>query len=266
MSRATPIPFDPDQLGQVTQPKRHAQPAALALNEILTAKPMEPGKAPYTPFDPEPPSSKPYFDPASGTGPAPMLSEILAAMPMESGEAPHPDDLKGTAKPLDNDAKWKLSDLAKRTYDHLKNAGEIPAGESLENFRRRVSVGACGKRISQACHGDRKLIQAAFLALKGQAGQAARAVAKAATTALDIAKHTLWAKVHELQLPPAYAETLSRRFYKCDVAQIHSPKQVWSLMYTIINNANAASGKGSPNNRFKSAKAKRLASKQTKSL
>ncbi len=268
MSRATPIPFDPDQLGQVTQPKRHAQPTALALNEILTAKPMESGKAPHTPFDPEPPSSKPCFDPASGTGPATMLSDILAGMPMESVEAPHPDDLKGTAKPLDNDAKWKLSDLAKRTYDHLKNAGQIPAGESLETFRRRIAVEACGKRISHASHGDRKLIQAAFLALKGQVREAARAAAQAASTPLDIAKHTLWKKVHELDLTPAYAESICRRFYRCTVAELRSPKQVWTLFYTVQNNANAAAGKGSDENRFKSLRAKRPATRKhrTKSL
>lgn len=228
MSRPTPVPFDPDQHGQVTPPKRPAQEAETA---------------------------------------APLLSQILAAMPTESVAPVHPDDLKGTAKPLDKQAKWRLSELAEATYQHLQNAGQIPAGETLETFRRRVSVEACGRRISHASHGDRKLIQAAFLRLKGQVHQAARAVAQAASTPLDIAKHKLWEKVHELDLTPAYAESICRRFFRCTIAELKSPRQVWSVFYTVQNNANKAAGKGNDANRFKSLRAKRQASKrQTKSL
>ncbi|HEY1048188.1 MAG TPA: hypothetical protein VGE39_00480 [Prosthecobacter sp.] len=223
MSRPTPVPFDPDQHGQVVAPKRPAQEAETT---------------------------------------APLLSEILAAMPTESAPAIHPDDLKGTAKPLDKQAKWRLSELAEATYQHLQNAGQIPAGETLESFRRRIAVEACGRRISHASHGDRKLIQAAFLKLKGQVHQAARAVAQAASTPLDIAKHKLWEKVHELDLTPAYAESICRRFFRCTVAELKTPRQVWSVFYTVQNNANAAAGKGSPNNRFKSLRAKRQAARK----
>ncbi|MCW0218372.1 MAG: hypothetical protein OJI67_08630 [Prosthecobacter sp.] len=209
------------------------------------------------PFDPD---LLGQVTPAEKAEPAPlMLSQVMA-------ELDHPDNLKGVAKPLDNDAKWKLSDLAKRTYNQLHNAGQISTGETLESFRRRVSIAACGKRISQACHADRMLIQAAFLTLKGQTREAARAVVKAATTALDIAKHKLWEKVSELHLTPSYAEGISRRFYRCDIAQLTHPKQVWAVFYTIVNNANKAAGKGNDSNRWKALRAKRQTTKTTKSL
>lgn len=190
----------------------------------------------------------------AATPSAPLLSDLLAAQPATEQAAP--EDLKGTSKPLDNRAKWQLSDLAAKTYQHLSQAGQIPAGEKLEAFRQRVSLEACGRRISHATHGDRMLIQAAFLRLRGAVHQAARAVAKAATTPLDIARHKLWETVHQLNLTPAYAESICRRFYRCEVAELRSPKQVWTILYTVRNNANAAAGRGSASNRFKSRKAK----------
>jgi hypothetical protein len=171
----------------------------------------------------------------------------------------------GTSAPLDKNAKWKLSELAEATFNQLRRNGEL-AGEKLEGFRRRIAIAACGRRISQACHGDRMLIQSAFLKLKGAVRQAAQAQAKAATTALDIALYKLSEAVKQTGLSESYAEGISRRIYKRPICALTSSKEVWTIIFTIKNNANAAAGKGQPSNRFKSLRAKRQTSKQTKSL
>ena len=195
-----------------------------------------------------------------------MLSQIIQGLPPESTIAPERSHGPGTAKPLSNHEKWQLSELAQVTYGVLKKAGQIPEGETVNAFRQRIAIQACARRISQATHGDRMLIQAAFLKLKGEAQAAARATVKATTTALDIARHKLWEKVHELKLSPNYAEGISRRIFKRDICALTTDKQVWAIFYTLVNNANAAAGKGNKANRFKSLKAKREASKKGKSL
>lgn len=208
MNRPSFIPFDPDQMGEVTPPRR------------------TPGAAPAAP--------------AKAEGP-------------------------GTAKPLSNREKWQLSALAEATYEHLKAAGQIPAGECLEHFRHRIAEAACGRRISQASHGDRMLIQAAFLALKGNIRQAARAQVKAAGTAVEIARHKLREAANRHGLSTAYVEGIARRIYKRGVVEL-TAKEVWSILYTVNNAANAAAGKGRRENRYKALRAKRDASKQTPSL
>lgn len=187
-----------------------------------------------------------------------MLSDVIAGL--AEPEIPAKSEGPGTSAPLDNKAKWKLSELAEATYNHLRGNGELK-GERLEGFRRRIAIAACGRRISQACLGDRMLIQSAFLKIKGAVRQAAQAQAKAATTALDIALFKLREALKLTGLSESYAEGISRRIYKCPICALTSSKQVWTIIYTIKNNANAAAGKGNADNRFKSLKAKRAAGK-----
>lgn len=226
MSRQAPTPFVPDQFEQA---------------QVL----------------PLPPA------PAAGV----MLSEIIAQqdwhMPeAEGGTAPAPhgrSEGPGTAKPLDKIQKWRLSDLAEHVYDFLKQRGEL-AGETLDGFRRRVAIAACTRRISQASHGDYKLIQAEFLKLKNRPVAAARALAQAATTAESIALFKLRESLKLHGLTEAYAEGIAQRIYKRPLASLKH-KEIWTVNYTVRNNGNAKTGKGSKANRFKSLRAKREAGK-----
>ena len=213
-----------------------------------------------TPFDPDSISQGCTEAPAGM-----MLSDLLARTPEAAPELPTGAVGPGTSAPLDKRAKWQLSELAEATHDLLTKSGEL-AGETLAAFRQRVAIAACGKRISQACLGDRMLIQSAFLKLKGSANQAARAQVKAATTALDIARHKLGSELRAASLSESYAEGISRRIYKRPICALTSPKQVWTIIFTVKNNANARDGKGRKENRFKSLRAKRQTSPKNKSL
>jgi len=179
-----------------------------------------------------------------------MLSDVIG---QARAEGP------GTARPLDNAAKWRLSALAERAFEMLKARGLL-VGEELKGYRGRIAMAACGKRISQACLGDRMLIQGAFLREMDRAEEAGRAVMKAQGTAKDIALH----KLRELGLkkgfPKAYAEGVAWRVFKLTLEQC-SAEQVWSVFYTLNNNANKRDGKGCEANRWKKLKGQRNAKK-----
>ena len=192
------------------------------------------------------------FDPDSVPSAGLMLSDVMQTLP----EAPAPEQARGTSAPLNQREKWQLSELANAAHTKLTKMGLIH-GEPLAEFRQRLSVAACGKRISQASHGDRMLIQAAFLEVMGRAQQAARAQVKAATTALDIAKHSLAKQCKERGLSTEYADGIARRIYKRPVCSLTNAKEVWTVFYTVTNNANARDGKGNAANRFKSLRSKR---------
>ena len=179
------------------------------------------------------------------TGQAGSLSHATHAEPAE----------KGTAKPLTNHQKWKLSELAESVYEFLRSLGELK-GERLEAFRQRIAVNACGSRISHASHGDFKFIQAAFLNERGRAEAARRTLVQAQATPAKIAMHKLIDLCKQTNTPANYVHTLAVRFYKG--AELHdlTAKQLWTLFYTVRNNANAKAGVGSKENRFKSKRGK----------
>lgn len=169
---------------------------------------------------------------------------------------PNDEGLKGVAKPLTNHQKWKLSELAESVYVYLKQHGEL-AGETLDGFRRRVAISACGQRISHAAHGDYATIQRAFIDVRQGLEARRQAVGSREATALKIALHKLWELCAKTHTPRHAAETISRRFYKgAGVDQLTTAKQVWCVFYTVQNNADAAAGRGNAANRFKNKRRK----------
>lgn len=183
-----------------------------------------------------------------------MLSQLIDAQDWHGTGDSH-DAPRGTAKPLSNHQKWKLSDLAEAVYNYLRSQGEL-VGENVEGYRHRIAIKACGRRISQASHGDFKLIQAAFLKERGRVEAARRALAQAQATPQAIALHKIWELCSQTKTPTSTPHTLAARFYKgAQLGQLNT-RQLWTLFYTIRNNANAKAGKGSPANRFKSKRRK----------
>lgn len=216
-------------------------------------------KITLTPFDPD--SLAPargwtadvVIDEVAELPPGMMLSDLLKGAPAEAA----PEQGPGTAAPLDKRRKWILSELAERAY---KAAKPLTPGESLKDYRGRIATAACGRRISLASVGDYKVIQAAFLHELGAAQAAARAAAQATGTARDIALWNLGKALKKHGKSEGYAEGIAARIYKRPIAALGG-KEVWTVIYTINNNANAAAGKGNADNRFKSLKAKRAANK-----
>lgn len=193
-----------------------------------------------------------------------MLSDLLASMEPSAEEKaklweaaqPTMEAGPGTSAPLDNRRKGILSVLARQTWLQLQARGVIDQLETLEAFRGRISMEACGRRIRFATVGDFKVIQSAFLREAGKQREAAKAAAKAVSTARDIA----WAKVTETLrkrgFSLGYAEGIAARIYKRPLASLRT-NELWAVNYTLINNANARDGKGKASNRFKKLKASR---------
>jgi len=206
----------------------------------------------FIPFDPD------AHAVAGVTVSAPPAGETMLSQVIDAADwhAPEAEVLKGVAKPLNNHQKWKLSELAESVYVYLKQHGEL-AGETLDGFRRRVAIAACGQRISHAVHGDYRAIQKAFIDMRQGLEVKRQQLTDREATALAIAKHKLWELCLKTHTPRHAAETIARRYNKgAGVEQLTTAKQVWCVFYTVQNNANAASGHGSAANRFKSKRRK----------
>lgn len=214
----------------------------------------------FIPFDPDAHAASGVVVSAPPAGET-MLSQVIDAADWHgSGNdecgMTNAECLKGVAKPLNNHQKWKLSELAESVYVYLKRRGEL-AGETLDGFRRRVAIAACGQRISHASHGDYRAIQAAFIDLQQGLEVKRQQLTDREATALAIAKHKLWELCAKTHTPRQAAETIARRFYKgVGVEQLTTARQVWGVFYTVQNNASAAAGHGSAANRFKSKRRK----------
>ncbi len=212
----------------------------------------------FTPFDPDSVGGAAITVHAVPTGET-MLSEVIAQGDWHMPEAEPTGEGPGTSQPLDNTAKWRLSDLAERAFDLLKSRGLL-VGEDLKGYRGRIAVAACGRRISQACIGDRMKIQAAFLHEMDRDEEASRCVVKAKATAKDIALHKLRELCREKQYPINYGESIAWRVYKRTLAQL-TAKETWKVFFTINNNGSQRDGKGCPANRWKKLKSQRNAKK-----
>lgn len=186
---------------------------------------------------------------------APAGCEVVEPEDLTGDHGGNGDDRKGVSKPLTNRQKFLLSDLAKHVYAALRGRGLL-VGVRLEDWRRNIAEKACGQRISRASHGDYKAIQAAFLHERGDEAGERRAMVQAQSTPQSIALYKLREMLKQTHTPLAYAETLARRFYKTGNLADLTAKQVWTLSFTIRNNASQAAGKGSAGNRFKSRRAK----------
>lgn len=188
-----------------------------------------------------------------------MLSEVIAQSEWDMPEAGALGDGPGTSRPLDKMAKFRLSELAGRAFEMLKARGLL-AGEDLKGYRGRIAMAACGRRISQACLGDRMKIQAAFLHEMDRAEEAGRCAMKAMGTAKDIALHKLKELCVKKQFPKAYAEGVAWRVFKMTLEDLNA-KQVWAVFFTLNNNASKRDGKGCEANRWKKLKGQRNAKK-----
>jgi hypothetical protein len=165
---------------------------------------------------------------------------------------------KGLSRPLDNDAKWRLVRLAKEAWTAVDPEADF---ETWRQAEARQATG--GLSISEACVRHYRLIQAHFLRLKGAVKAAQHAEQRAALGALEIARNALKRTLAETKQDWQAARTIASRFYKGAALKDLTAKQVWSVCFTLRNNA--AAGRGRPANRFKAKRAKRAEVRSQKS-
>lgn len=189
------------------------------------------------------------FDP--DTYPTPLAAAAAAVAGDPIDQADRGDDERGLSRPLDKDAKWRLVRLAKEAWEAVDPEADFDTWRQAE--ARRATGGLS---ISEACVRHYRLIQAHFLRLKGAVEAARHAEQRAALQPLEIARNALRRQLAETKQDWQAARTIASRFYKGAALRDLTAKQVWSVVFTLRNNASAAAGRGKAANRFKAKRAK----------
>lgn len=143
--------------------------------------------------------------------------------------------------PLSNRQKRDLSKLASRLFAleaaRARGRGETPATSKAagDAFRRDQVAAACGKLGLRCCsQDDYKLVEAHFLNLLGESGQAMNALVKHQTNPRRVAEYKLVQACEQAGLNLAYAAKICWHQFKCSLEDANE-KQIWCLIFTMKN-------------------------------
>ncbi|OAI55553.1 hypothetical protein AYO49_05465 [Verrucomicrobiaceae bacterium SCGC AG-212-N21] len=131
---------------------------------------------------------------------------------------------------LSNEEKRELSKLARRAWQYMTRNGATDEDEGP--FRQRISIQACGRRISEALRDHYHSIEAAFLLILGETKQALQAADKSQTAGRRIALHKLTELLASQQRTLEYAAPLLRNFYRTTL-ELATTKQLWAVYYEL---------------------------------
>jgi integrase len=148
--------------------------------------------------------------------------------------APHQDYAQRSLNAkLSKNEKTTLAILARQAFDVMKRAGAID--ETADDFRHRISLQACGCRISEARRRHFNDLKAAFLVITGDTAGALNAGTRAQTEDVRIALAKLRAELRFNHLQEPYANHICRSKFKCDL-QDATANQLWSLYFDVKKN------------------------------
>jgi hypothetical protein len=144
--------------------------------------------------------------------------------------------------PLSNLQKRHLSQMARRALNRAaalaRGRGETFAVDE-QTYRREEVIRACGKHGLRCCsQDDYKTIEAHFLDLLGDHGQAFNAQVQAATEKRRQAEAVLVRELAKAGLHISYANAICQRQFRCTIFDA-TERQLWNLVYTIRNRAAA---------------------------
>ncbi len=149
----------------------------------------------------------------------------------------------GLSHRLDNESKYKLVVAARSVWELLTARGAIDEDE--EGFRHRLSIQACGRRISEAQRGDYNLIVATLKATAGDTRAALHAANRHGTDGKRIALHKLTELLASQGHPIHYAIPYLRSARKTTLEDATS-KDLWAAFYRF-NGGNKAAAKRAHN-------------------
>jgi hypothetical protein len=155
---------------------------------------------------------------------AAALKPISTAKHAEDGACPD-----GGWKVLTKEQKARLSILAREAFQFQK-----VQGFTVDEWRREISIRACGVRISEATQSQWADLKSAFEDLTGKPERAFRTQMREGDNKRRVAMHKLTQALAAKNLAPSYAATICRAQFKCALEQA-SAKQLWCLFYTITN-------------------------------
>lgn len=137
-------------------------------------------------------------------------------------------DEKGLNTLISKDERSELAIEARKAFKKLEGNGATD--ETFDEFRHRIAINACGRRISEALRGDYGKIAAAFAAISGNTGRAIRIAVRSETEGRRIALVKLTELLHGLGHEISYAAPLLWNFYKVRLEDATS-KQLWAVFY-----------------------------------
>lgn len=146
--------------------------------------------------------------------------------------------------PLSREQKARLCLLAREAFDRLEESGLIPEGERFEGWRRAEQARAMGCEefsLTGATQRDFRALRAHFGALKGDMRRAFRDAlgAEPETADRELVVHKLREACAECGvLWPNYPESICRTQFRRPLAEA-TPKQLWSLFFTVRNRRKA---------------------------
>ena len=147
-----------------------------------------------------------------------------------AGDAGCPD---AAWKALSREQKARLSILAAKAYQ-----AQQVQGMTVDEWRREVSIRACGMRISEATNAQWADLKSAFLSLAGKPEQAFETQLREADNKRRIAMHKLTTACRERGLHVSYPGSICHAQFKVPLAEA-SAKQLWCLFYTVTNRRKA---------------------------
>ena len=123
--------------------------------------------------------------------------------------------------PLTNPQKARLAILAREAFDARSvSVGGPDDGIDFDEWRRREVGAACGKFGLRACsQDDFLLVEAHFLRLAGRGPEADRAYIAAIGSDRRHLESNVFQACRRYDLRPAYAASLCRNIYKCEISQ-----------------------------------------------
>jgi hypothetical protein len=139
---------------------------------------------------------------------------------------------RGLGAKLSKGEKTHLAIEARKAYAKMEGNGATD--ESFDEFRHRIALQACGRRISEALRADYSALAAAFAAIRGDTGRAFHIAQRGETEGRRIAAHKLKQALSAAGLADGYAATICLQQFKTGIESA-STKQLWSLFYTITN-------------------------------
>lgn len=175
---------------------------------------------------------------AKPTATAPAAAAVSTIAPTPA-TFPAGDAARGMNARMSNEEKGKLSILAKQAYDVMKRNGATDEAE--KDFRHRISLQACGYRISEARRGHFNDIAAAFLAIAGNTKQALYRADRSSTEPRRIALKKLEEQCATLGKSLGYAAPLLWNYYKVKLEDA-SAKQLWAAYYALGGGKNNRKG------------------------
>lgn len=144
---------------------------------------------------------------------------------------PHAPDLAWL--PLSKEQRQGLARLARRAW------ANFGGGQPFDAWRHDQCRRAVGRRISEATQPDFLPLRAHFLNLAGNPAAAFETLMRAESEPRRVAMHKLQRECAARDLPLAYPESICRRQYRCGLEDA-SPKQLWTLVFTVRNRRKAA--------------------------